>query len=119
MSSYAYRFVGDEGLPKSLTAFDLEQFFQLTGGDVNAVNNHFRSDYRLPAALMLLFMRAAGRPLDRLTVVPRNLLRYVAETFGRSAPTIASLRYQRSQTLYALQASGLGQSLPWAARYRC
>jgi hypothetical protein len=28
MSNYAYRFVGQEGLPKTLTAFDLDQFFQ-------------------------------------------------------------------------------------------
>jgi TnpA family transposase len=46
-----------------------------------------------------------------LTVVPRNLLRDVARTFGRSALTIASLRsiYQRSQTLYKHQA--------WAKAY--
>jgi hypothetical protein len=43
--------------------------------------------------------------MDSSTVLPRNLLRYVGETFRTTAPTIASLRSinQRSQTLYKHQ----------------
>ena len=98
MSTYAYRFVGEESLSSRLSDFDLEQFFQLTTDDVKAIGAQFRSDHRAPAALMVLFLRASGRPLDRFTVLPRNLLRYVGESFKTTAPTIASLRsiYQRS-----------------------
>lgn len=101
MPAYAYRFVGQEKLPSRLSDFDLEQFFQLTAADIQAIGEQFRADHRAPAALMVLFLRAAGRPLDSFTVLPRNLLRYVGEAFKRRAPTIASLRsiYQRSQTL--------------------
>ena len=105
MSTYAYRFVAQEKLPSRLSDFDLDTFFRLTGEDVAAIRDQFRSDHRAPAALMVLFLRAAGRPLDRTTVLPRNLLRYVGTTLNTAAPTIASLRsiYQRSQTLYKHQ----------------
>lgn len=105
MSTYALRFVGQEGLSNRLSDFDLSQFFQLIEADVKAVGAQFRSDHRASAALMVLYLRAVGRPLDSTTVLPRNLLRYVGETFKTAAPTIASLRsiYQRSQTLYKHQ----------------
>ena len=63
MPAFALRFVGQEALPPRLSEFDLEQFFSLTSEGVTAIRAQFRSDQRLPAALMLLFMRVAGRPL--------------------------------------------------------
>ncbi|MDM0109272.1 hypothetical protein QTH97_30345, partial [Variovorax sp. J22R24] len=44
MSTYVYRFVGLEALPGRLTDFDLQQFFQLGTGDVEAIRQRFRSD---------------------------------------------------------------------------
>jgi len=105
MSTYVYRFVGLETLPGRLTDFDLQQFFQLGTADVDAIRQRFRSDRRVAAALQLLFLRACGRPMDRFSVLPRNLLRYVAETLEASPLTIASLRslYERRPTLYERQ----------------
>jgi len=87
-------------LPPRLSESDLEQFFALLSDDVAAIQAQFRSDHRLPAALMLLFMRVAGRPLDDFNVLPRSLLRKTAEALGVSPPSIASLRsiYKRRQT---------------------
>ena len=103
MPAFALRFfVGPEALPPRLSEFDLEQFFTLLSDDVAAIRAQFRSDHRLPAALMLLFMRVAGRPLDGFNVLlPRSLLRKTAEALAVSPPSIASLRsiYQRRQTL--------------------
>ena len=90
MSSYALRFVGQEGLSNRLSDFDLNQFFQLTSNDIAEINEQFRAGHRAPAALMVLFLRAAGRSLDSFAVLPRNLLRYVGETFKTAAPTIAT-----------------------------
>ena len=78
MPAFALRFVGQETLPSRLSEFDREQFFELSSVDVTAIREEFRSDHRLPAALMLMFMRVAGRPLDGFTVLPRNLLRHTA-----------------------------------------
>jgi hypothetical protein len=99
--AFALRFVGQETLPSRLSEFDREQFFELESADVTAIEAEFRSAHRLPAALMLLFMRVAGRPLDGFTALPRNLLRHTAQVLGVSPPSIASLRsiYQRRQTL--------------------
>ena len=105
MSTYVYRFVGLEALPARLTDFDLQHFFQLGDGDVLSVRQRFRSDRRVAGALQLLFLRACGRPMDRFSVLPRNLLRYVAETLEAAPLSIASLRslYERRPTLYEHQ----------------
>ena len=101
MPAFALRFVGQEALPPRLSEFDREQFFTLTSADVAAIREQFRSDHRLPAALMLMFMRVAGRPLDGFNMLPRNLLRHTAQVLAVSPPSIASLRsiYKRRQTL--------------------
>lgn len=101
MPAFVLRFVGQEALPPRLSEFDREQFFTLTSSDVAAIREQFRGDHRLPAALMLLFMRVAGRPLDGFNVLPRNLLRHTAQVLAVAPPSIASLRsiYKRRQTL--------------------
>jgi hypothetical protein len=101
MPAFALRFVGQEALPPRLSEFDREQFFTLTSADVAAIREQFRSDHRLPAALMLMFMRVAGRPLDGFNMLPRNLLRHTAQVLAVTPPSIASLRsiYRRRQTL--------------------
>ena len=101
MSSFALRFVGQESLPSRLSDFDREQFFELLSADVDAIREQFRGPHRLPAALMVMFMRVSGRPLDGFNVLPRNLLRYAANALGVPVPLIASLRsiYSRRQTL--------------------
>jgi TnpA family transposase len=105
MPAFALRFVGQESLPARLSEFDRQQFFELSRADVEAIREQFRGDHRLPAALMVMFMRVAGRPLDGFNVLPRNLLRYTAQELGVSPPSIASLRsiYKRRQTLYKHQ----------------
>ncbi len=101
MPAFALRFVGQEALPPRLSVLDREQFFTLTSADVAALREQFRSDHRLPAALILMFMRVAGRLLDGFNVLPRNLLRHSAQILAVSPPSTASLRsiYKRRQTL--------------------
>ena len=105
MSTFALRLVGEESLPSRLTEFDRELFFSLTAADVAAIREKFRSVNGPAAALQVLFLRALGRPMDSGATIPRSLLRYVAETFGSSSFTVASLRtlYGRRPTLYEHQ----------------
>ncbi|NML17305.1 Tn3 family transposase [Azohydromonas caseinilytica] len=105
MSAFADRFVGCDALPSRLSDFDREHFFTLSKADVQALQEQFREEHRLAAALLVMFMRVAGRSLDGFTMLPRNLLRYAAEALGVAAPSIASLRsiYKRKQTLFAHQ----------------
>jgi TnpA family transposase len=105
MRSIAFRFVGVERLPTKLSEFDVEAFFALTSDDIATIRSRFRRDRQVGAAIQLVFLRASGRNLDRVAVIPKNLLRYVGEQLGISAPTIASLQsiYRRQPTLYEHQ----------------
>jgi hypothetical protein len=102
MSGYHERFLGAEELPRTLSEFDVEQFFELTPADVLAIKGRFRADRRLGPALQLVFLRVAGRPLDRLAVVPKALLKSLAKALDLTPTTIATLRsiYRRRETLY-------------------
>ena len=59
----------------------------------------------MAAALQVLFLRAMGRPMERGSIIPRNLLRYVAEALQARIVSIASLRslYERRPTQYEHQ----------------
>lgn len=105
MASYEFRYVGADSLPSRLSEFDVQQYFRLSKVDVAALNERFRTDGRPGAAVLLLFMRASGRPMDRFTTLPKALLQHVGEALNIRAPTIASLRsiYARRQTLYEHQ----------------
>lgn len=105
MSSYESRYVGADSLPSRLSDFDVQRYFRLLSADVVALTDRFRADRRAGAAVLLLFLRASGRPLDRFATLPKALLQHVGEALGVRAPTIASLRtlYSRRQTLYEHQ----------------
>jgi hypothetical protein len=77
VSTFAYRFVGLEKLPSRLTGFDLSYFFQLGSADINVLTERFRAEHRPFAAVMLLVLRATGRPLDVSSPLARALLRDV------------------------------------------
>jgi TnpA family transposase len=106
VTSFRQRFVGATELPKSLTEFDVEQSFQLSNDDLEAIRKRFRTTGRLAAAIQLTVIRTTGRPLDRLTNVPRALLRSLCGALGIQETSIASLKtlYGRQSTLYEHQA---------------
>mgnify|MGYP000926614368 FL=1 len=105
MARYAHRYVGADSLPSRLSEFDVQEFFRLTKQDIDALTKRFRADRRAGAAVLLVFMRACGRTMDRFTSVPKALLQHVGESLGIRAPTIATLRsmYMRRQTHYEHQ----------------
>ena len=76
MSTYHRRFVGVTQLPRLLSDFDVEHFFRLLPDDVTAIRERFRADRRLGPALQLVVLRATGRTLDRVSAVPKTLLRH-------------------------------------------
>ena len=98
--TFAHRYVGADSLPARLSGFDVEQYFTLTKADVSRCADGFA-----PTAACrrrYCFCTASGRPLDRVAVVPKNLLRTVSDALGAPTLTIARLRslYQRRPTLY-------------------
>lgn len=113
VTTFRQRFVGVSELPKSLTDFDVEHSFQLSSEELEAIRKRFRTAGRLGAAVQLTVIRATGRPLDRVTSVPRALLRALCQALNLPETSLASLKtlYGRRATLYehqswARQASG-------------
>lgn len=106
MATFRQRFVGVSELPKSLSDFDVEQSFQLSTDDLDAIRKRFRTASRLGAAIQLTVIRATGRPLDRVAGVPRPLLQALCRALALSETSIASLKtlYGRRSTLYEHQA---------------
>lgn len=106
MADYGLRYVGADSLPGRLTEFDLQQHFQLSQADVDAIKAQFRAERLAGAAALLLFLRASGSPLDRISALPRALLRHIGERLEINAPSIATLRtiYTRRPTHYEHQA---------------
>lgn len=109
MTTFRQRFVGAKELPRSLTEFDVEQSFQLSKADVEAIRIRFRTAGRLGAAVQLLALRATGRTMERVVGLPRTLLRYLCDALGLPETSLASLKtlYQRRATLFAHQAWAL------------
>jgi hypothetical protein len=89
-------------LPRTLSEFDVDRFFSLLPDDAKAITERFRADRRLGVAVQFVFLRACGRPLDRLALVPKTLLHHLVKEPGVARTSIASLRsiYRRRETLY-------------------
>ncbi len=66
MLAFHLRFVGATELPRSLSESDVEQLFRLSSDAAAAIRKRFRSDLRLGVSVQLVFLRATGRPLDRM-----------------------------------------------------
>lgn len=105
MTSFLLRYIGADRLPRSLSDFDVEQFFCLPKESLESIRDRFRTDRWVGVGIQLAFLRATGRPLDRFSLVPPALLRYLSQALKVAAPTIASLRaiYKRRPTLYEHQ----------------
>lgn len=113
MSSFHLRFVGAVELPKSLSEMDVDESFRLSEKDIADVREKFKGA-RLGAALQLVFIRATGRSLDKVTGIPRALLKSLCISLALNDTAIATLKtlYKRSATRFAHQkwareASGL------------
>lgn len=112
MSSYLSRYIGADRLPKNLSSFDVEVYFQLPAETVEAIRERFQADRKegadnrkLAMGAQVVFMRTTGRPLDNLAVLPATLLRHLGSMLKVASPSIASLRsiYQRRATATAHQ----------------
>jgi hypothetical protein len=79
VSSYPLRIVGAERLPRTLSEFDVARFFSLLLDDAKEIRERFRADRRLGVAVQFVFLRASGRPLERLAIVPKALLHHLVK----------------------------------------
>lgn len=100
MTGFHQRFVGTRAFPKTLTDIDVSLCFQLSSDDVRALRESFK-DRALGPAILLVFQRASGRSLEKLTAIPHILLKYLCAELGANERQIATIRslYKRAATL--------------------
>lgn len=106
MRHWHRQFLGRTQLPPTLSAFAINEFFTLKGGEVQSVLYRHGPDMRLGTALQIGFLKMCGRPLDKLQRVPIAVLEYLSSQVGGTAPDIATLRAiyaNRPRTLFQHQ----------------
>ena len=101
MDSWHATFLGLRHLPRELTAFEVEVFFQFSAEEARIIEDRRRPELKLGLALQIGFLRMSGRLLDAVRIVPPLLWRHLGERLGVAAPDLASLRamYRRAPTL--------------------
>jgi hypothetical protein len=101
MDSWHATFLGRRHLPREVTAFEVEVFFQFSAVEARIIEERRRPELKLGLALQIGFLRMSGRLLDAVRMVPPVLWRHLGARFGVAAPDLASLRamYRRAPTL--------------------
>ena len=101
MDSWHATFLGLRHLPREVTAFEIEVFFQFSAEEARIIEERRRPELKLGLALQIGFLRMSGRLLDAVRMVPPLLWRHLGERFSVAAPDLASLRamYRRAPTL--------------------
>jgi hypothetical protein len=101
MDTWHATFLGRRHLPREISAFEVEVFFQFSAEEARIIDERRRPELKLGLALQIGFLRMSGRLLDAVRIVPPLLWRHLGERFAVAAPDLASLRamYRRAPTL--------------------
>ena len=102
MQNWQSTCLGRSTLPRELSAFEIEAFFNFSDAERRVIEDRRGSALKLALALQIGFLRMTGRLLEAVRIVPPALWRHLGEQLGVAAPDLASLRsmYQRRRTLF-------------------
>jgi hypothetical protein len=70
MDSWHATFLGLRRLPREVTAFEIEVFFQFSAAESRIIEERRRPELTLGLALQIGFLRMSGRLLDAVWIVP-------------------------------------------------
>ena len=105
-------FLGLKSIPKSLTDFEIDYFFQLSVDEMAAINLRYTDDtHRLAVGIQLGFIKLTGSLLNAVQRIPRVILAHLGQQLDIRAPSIATIRalYRSRRTLFEHQR--------WATEY--
>ena len=71
MDSWHSTFLGLRHLPREVTAFEIEVFFQFSSDESHIIEERRRPELKLGLALQIGFLRMSGRLLEAVRIVPR------------------------------------------------
>jgi len=72
MDSWHATFLGLRHLPREVTAFEVEVFFQFSAEEARIIEERRRPELKLGLALQIGFLRMSGRLLDAATRLARS-----------------------------------------------
>jgi hypothetical protein len=75
MDSWHAIFLGRRHLPREVTAFEIEMFFQFSAEEARIIEERRRPELKWGLALQIGFLRMSGRLLDAVRMVPPRLWR--------------------------------------------
>ena len=78
MDSWHTTFLGLRRLPREVTAFEIEVFFQFSAAESRIIEERRRPELKLGLALQIGFLRMSGRLLDAVRIGPVLLWRHLA-----------------------------------------
>src|ERR1700727_1005789 len=86
MDSWHATFLGLRHLPREVTAFEVEVFFQFSAEEARIIEQRRRPELKLGLAFQIGFLRMSGRLLDAVRMVPPLLWRHLGERFSVAGP---------------------------------
>jgi hypothetical protein len=123
MNNWHTTCLGPKRLPRGLSAFEIEAFFNFSAAERRVIEERRKPGLMLGLALQIGFLRMSGRLLEAVGVVPPALWRHLGDQFNVVAPDLASLRamYRRRRTLFEHQdvaCTTLGFARRWLYEHR-
>lgn len=82
MDSWHTAFLGLRHLPREVTAFEIEVFFQFSAAESRIIEERRRPELKLGLALQMGLLRMSGRLLEAVRIVPTLLWRHLGARFG-------------------------------------
>jgi hypothetical protein len=89
MDSWHATFLGLRYLPREVSAFEVEVFFQFSTEEARIIEERRRPELKLRLALQIGFLRMSGRRLDAMRMVPPLLWQHLGERFSVVVPDLA------------------------------
>jgi len=86
MDSWHATFLGLRHLPRQVTAFEIEAFYQFSAEECRVIEERRRPELKLALALQIGFLRMSGRLLEAVRIVPPLLWKHLGARFNVAAP---------------------------------
>lgn len=82
MDSWHATFLGLRHLPREVTAFEIEAFYQFSAEESRVIEERRRPELKLALALQIGFLRMSGRLLEAVRIVPPLLWKHLGVRFN-------------------------------------
>ena len=113
MQGWHTNYLGLKGLPREISAFELQAFFTFSEAERAVVDARHGVAHKLGLALHMGFLRMSGRSLNAIRLVPPMLWVHLGKELGVRPPEVASLKamYGRGRTVLSQSLRRVGSRI--------